>query len=136
MRELFSTPEANVIRRESDDLLAEARGGKPFTAGPQEGDQEMVGDTERWSIRRLDSSANIAVIDCGGDPWGQSVTDFLVEDALEQQVWLMSKTTLFYYDKNVIGYVTLAASVLELNPNPPKDGLRKAEGGVRELQGK
>ena len=25
---------------------------------------------------------------------------------------------------------------LELNPNPPKDGLRKAEGGVRELQGK
>ena len=23
-----------------------------------------------------------------------------------------------------------------LSPNPPKDGLRKAEGGVRELQGK
>ena len=25
---------------------------------------------------------------------------------------------------------------LSISPNPPKDGLRKAEGGVRELQGK
>ena len=85
----------------------------------------MVGDAERWSIRRLDSSANIAELDCGRDPWGRSVTDFLVEDALEQQNWLMNKTTLFYYDRNMVGYVTLAASVLEL----------RHAGGVRSQPG-
>ena len=80
----------------------------------KEGDQKMVVDAERWSIRRLDSGANVAEMDCGDDPWGRSVTDFLVTDALEQQTLLMSKTTLFYFDENMIGYVTLAASVLEL----------------------
>ena len=53
-------------------------------------------------------------MDCGDEPWGQSVTDFLVNDALEQQEWLGSRTTLFYYDGKLVGYVTLAATVLEL----------------------
>ena len=80
----------------------------------KEGNQEMFGDAQRWSIRRLSGDANIADMDCGDDPWGRSVTEFLLTDALEQQAMLMSKTTLFYFDQNMIGYVTLAASVLEL----------------------
>ena len=43
------------------------------------------------------------------------------------------------YIANLLGveaaYVTSGAAA-GLSPNPPKDGLRKAEGGVRELQGK
>ena len=75
---------------------------------------KMVGDTERWTVRRLDRGADVADMNCGDDPWGRSVTDFLVSDALDQQEWLMSKTTLFYYNESLIGYATLAASVLEL----------------------
>ena len=53
-------------------------------------------------------------MDCGDEPWGRTVTDFLVNDALEQQELLGSKTTLFYYKEDLVGYVTLAASLLEL----------------------
>ena len=75
----------------------------------------MVNDPTLWSIRRLDSDVDISGMNCGEEPWGQSVTDFLVSDALQQQQLLINKTTLFYYDGNLIGFVTLAASVLELN---------------------
>jgi GNAT superfamily N-acetyltransferase len=74
----------------------------------------MVDDPTLWSIRQIDSAVDISDMNCGNEPWGQSVTDFLVSDALEQQKWLFSKTRLFYYDHDLIGYVTLAASVLEL----------------------
>ena len=90
----------------------------------------MVEDTERWSIRRLDRDTDVVDINCGDDPWGRSVTDFIVNDALDQQEWLMSKTTLFYYNDNLTGYATLTASVLELSPNPPmdRDGWREDSG--------
>ena len=74
----------------------------------------MVEDTERWSVRRLNRDTEVSAINCGDEPWGQSVTEFLVSDALEQQELLGSKTTLFYYDQDLVGYVTLATSVLEL----------------------
>ena len=74
----------------------------------------MVEDVERWSVRRLDRGTDVVDMDCGDEPWGQSVTDFLVDDALEQQEWLGSKTTLFYHNAGLVGYVTLAASVLEV----------------------
>jgi GNAT superfamily N-acetyltransferase len=74
----------------------------------------MAEDAPGWSTRRLDRGTDVVEMDCGDEPWGQSVTDFLVNDALEQQEWLGSRTTLFYYDGKLVGYVTLAATVLEL----------------------
>ncbi len=74
----------------------------------------MVEDPDRWSAGRLDRGTDVSAMDCGDEPWARSVTEFLVSDALEQQEWLGSKTTLFYYDQEMVGYVTLATSVLEL----------------------
>ena len=58
----------------------------------------MVNDPTLWRIRRIGSGVDVSYMQCGDEPWGQSVADFLVSDALEQQEWLFSKTTLFYYD--------------------------------------
>lgn len=57
-------------------------------------------------------------MDCGDEPWGQSVTDFLINDALQQQDLFFSKTTLFYYDDVLVGFVTLVSSVLEVSHAP------------------
>ncbi len=74
----------------------------------------MVEEIRRWSVRRLDRDAVVSGIDFGDEPWGQSVTEFLIDDALEQQQLLASKTTLFYYDQELVGFATLVASSLEL----------------------
>ena len=74
----------------------------------------MVEDTGSWEIRRIDGDADVSGMNCGEERWSQAVTEFLVNDALEQQEWLFSKTTLFYYQRSLVGYVTLAAVVLEL----------------------
>ncbi|MDP6073242.1 MAG: hypothetical protein QGG34_17115 [SAR202 cluster bacterium] len=71
----------------------------------------MVEGTDRWSIRRLDGEVDTSEFDSGDEPWGRSIADFLTNDALEQQEWLMSKTTLFYNDDSLVGYVTLATSL-------------------------
>lgn len=74
----------------------------------------MVQDAGRWSVRRLDRRSDVAAMDCGEDAWGQSVTEFLVEDTFERQELLLNRTTLFYYDDILIGYVTLASALLEV----------------------
>ena len=74
----------------------------------------MIDDPKLWNVRPLDRDTNVSDMNCGDEPWGQSVTEFLVNDALEQQEWLINKTTLFYYDQNLVGYVTLAAALLEV----------------------
>ncbi len=75
----------------------------------------MNEDPGRWSIRRLDGEVDTSDFDSGDEPWGRSITDFLINDALEQQKWLMSKAMLFYNDDSLLGYVTLAASLLEIS---------------------
>ena len=62
----------------------------------------MIDDPKLWNVRQLDRDANVSDMNCGDEPWGQSVTEFLVNDALEQQEWLINKTTLFYYDQNLV----------------------------------
>lgn len=89
----------------------------------------MADDPTLWRIRRIDSGVDVSHLNCGEESWGQSITNFLLNDALEQQEWLFSKTTLFYYDHDLIGYVTLVASTMEL-----KDAQQiKTQPGIAEI---
>jgi GNAT superfamily N-acetyltransferase len=52
------------------------------------------------------------------------LNDFLKNDALADQEWLVSKTYLCYWNKSMAGYITLVTDTLEVKVVDEEDGIK------------
>lgn len=56
--------------------------------------------------------------DCGLNEWDKDISDFLKEDALDQQKMGLNATWLCRVNGELVGYTSLVASTLTLNKSP------------------
>ncbi len=70
-----------------------------------------------FHFKRLTEQDNVQSFDCGLNDWETDVSDFLKEDALNQQKIGINVTWLYYSDTHALkGFVSLVASSIRLDP--------------------
>ena len=75
-------------------------------------------EPESYEIKRIADKDEVSGFDCGEEPWHKEVSDFLTEDALDQQTLGLNTTLLFYMDESLIGFASLLASSIKLEDEP------------------
>lgn len=81
-------------------------------------------DLRELFVSALTRASNVGEFSCGSEEWEQDCTDFLLNDALNQQERGLSKTYLFV-DKS--GYVLSYAAVLASSLQRAPDGFLAGE---------
>jgi len=66
-------------------------------------------------FKPLTKEDNVQLFRCGSNGWDMDVSDFLKEDALNQQTKGMNATTLVYSDSQLVAFVSLVASQVKLD---------------------
>lgn len=74
----------------------------------------MVDLSERLSDRPLTAEDNLSEFECGSEHWAVDVAGYLRENALTEQALGQNKTRLFYLDDDLVGFVSLLASYVDL----------------------
>ncbi len=69
-------------------------------------------------LKRLTAEDDVQSFDCGSDEWGINVSDFLKEDALNEQKMGLNVTWLCREGGKLVGYTSLVSSALTLKEYP------------------
>ena len=69
-------------------------------------------------LKRLTEDDDLQSFDCGFNEWDINVSDFLKEDALDQQKLGLNVTWLCQENGKLVGYTSLVASTLTLEESP------------------
>ncbi len=80
-----------------------------------------MNEPERWILQRISADDDVNQIDCGDEPWAIDVTDFLRDQALDEQSMGLNTTTLFNFDGNMVGFASLVASSLRMDKGNVED---------------
>jgi len=68
--------------------------------------------TSLYSLRKLDPVCNVGQFSCGHNTWDKDINDFLLEDALNEQVKGLNVTWLCLKGAEIVGYTSLVSSNL------------------------
>jgi GNAT superfamily N-acetyltransferase len=71
-----------------------------------------------YSLKRLSEDDDIHLFTCGNNEWDKDVADFLKEDAYTQQQMGLNVTLLCQKDNEIVGYMSLVSSALQLDESP------------------
>lgn len=93
----------------------------------------MTDDTARWEIHVLDGSVDVAAMDCGPEPWATDLTDFLKDDALEQQAHGLNRTLCSIRDGKWVGFVSVLASSVRIEDAPQLTDRTGLDVGLKEF---
>ena len=74
----------------------------------------MSGDTSRFTMTKLAATDDLSAFSCGSLEWEKDVSDFLKEDALEQQEMGLNVTWLCHSGELLVGFTSLVASSVQL----------------------
>lgn len=86
--------------------------------------RDSVLDFDAIDIRRLSTEDDISEWRCGDDDWASEVSDFLHEDAVNQQQQGLSVTLVFRHDGRIAGFASLLGGTLRREDDPDlADGL-------------
>ncbi len=77
-------------------------------------------NTQTHLLKKLTAEDKVQSFDCGSEEWEVSVSDFLKEDALDQQERGYNITWLYYKNDQLAGFMSLIASQIRV-----RDGLRE-----------
>lgn len=78
---------------------------------------EQVNTLPRF-LKRLTEQDDVQSFDCGSSEWETNVSDFLKEDALNDQKLGLNVTWLCLENDKLVGYTSLVASTLTLKESP------------------
>ncbi len=93
----------------------------------------MVEDPAHWEVRVLDEYMDVSAMDCGPEPWATDLTDFLKEDALEQQIHGLNKTICFLHDGEWVGFASLLSSSIRVEDVPELTDRAGLDVGLKEF---
>ena len=71
-------------------------------------------NTPTYFLKRLTAEDDVQSFDCGSDEWEIEVSNFLKEDALDQQGQRLNVTWLYYLDDQLAGFMSLTASDIKV----------------------
>ena len=70
--------------------------------------------TSSYSIKKLDNSDDVGLFSCGNNEWDKDISEFLIEDALNQQIKGLNVTWLCQKGTEIVGYTSLVSSTLKI----------------------
>ena len=76
-------------------------------------------DSGKLEFKILETSDDLSSFDCSKDDT-MGLNEFIHEEALQYQKEKLGITYLFFHENNVVGFVTLAMSQIEVKETPPR----------------
>lgn len=86
------------------------------------------------TYKKLSKDDDVHSFDCGSNEWEIEVSDFLIEDALNQQAMGLNVTWLFYRDDELVAYTSLISSDLTLEDTSESTPTWKSLLGLSEIE--
>jgi len=78
----------------------------------------MQGPGVPLTFKLLDESCELGDFSCGEESWARDLDDFIHYDALRQQEVCLGSTHVFYLDDEVVAFVCLAATGINIKKTP------------------